>query len=219
MRAEIEAIDAAVQRIEEDGPPPDAIVADVDELIAERDGMRGRLRPVPVAAAALALLLLAAGAGYWFFRPEPAPLQPVTAQTPADDGLSYVYRTQPVYFRSTYPAGTVVVHKPQHFLYVVQGDQRAVRYGFALGKECADIGGVLRVTQKQEPLVAAPGAASTEFTQLVLHLSEEAARIHPTRSPKAIGQALGNGCIQLVPPGMVDLYGRVPVGARVVVTN
>jgi hypothetical protein len=205
---------AVVARLGALEPPADEAI--LDDLL-DRHPWR---RPAWIGTA-LALVLAAGFATYWLWPAAPkAPEAPRSQAAEADAGLSYVFRTQPVYYRSTYPAGTIVVHKPQHFLYIVQGEQRAMRYGFGMGKECAELTGVYRVTQKQEPLVAAPaGGAAPTFTDLVLHLSEEPGRIHPTRTTKAIGQALGSGCIQLVSPSMVDLYGRVPVGARVVVAN
>ncbi len=224
VRAELERIDAAAERIEQTTPPPEPAAADEAYLddVLERHPHPWLRRAWIGAGITLMLVLVGSGVALYGFFPsrpkEPAP--PPSQAAEADAGLSYVFRTQPVYYRSTYPAGTVVVHKPQHFLYIVQGEQRAMRYGFAMGKDCAELAGVFRVTQKQEPLVAAPAAApAPTFTSLVLHLSEEPGRIHPTPSPKAIGQVLGSGCIQLVTPGMVDLYGRVPVGARVVVGN
>jgi hypothetical protein len=48
---------------------------------------------------------------------------------------------------TAYPAGTVVVHKLQHFLIWCSPNQGAVRYGTAVGDECADLAGVLRVIQ------------------------------------------------------------------------
>jgi lipoprotein-anchoring transpeptidase ErfK/SrfK len=74
--------------------------------------------------------------------------------------------------------------------------------------------------QKQEPQLATPaGASGPGFTQFVLHLSQYLGRIHPTRSPKVIGQAPNTGCIQLATPGMVDLHRRIEVSAPVVVAT
>lgn len=220
VRAELDLIDAAIERIEAESPPPEPAPPPADEAylddVLERHPGRSWLRKAGIAAAVVLLVAGATVYGFWP-RKAKAPEVPPSQAAEADAGLSYVFRSQPVYYRSTYPAGTVVVHKPQHFLYVVQGEQRAMRYGFALGKDCSELNGVLRVTQKQEPQLA--GAPANSFTDFVLHLSEEPGRIHPTRATKAIGQALGAGCIQLVNPGMVDLYGRVPIGARVVVAN
>ncbi len=42
-------------------------------------------------------------------------------------------------------------------------------------------------------------------------------RIHGTNEPWTIGRAVSNGCIRMINAHVVDLYARVPVGARVVV--
>jgi lipoprotein-anchoring transpeptidase ErfK/SrfK len=42
-------------------------------------------------------------------------------------------------------------------------------------------------------------------------------RIHGTNEPWTIGQAVSSGCIRMMNNDVVDLYNRVPVGARVVV--
>ncbi|HEV7874293.1 MAG TPA: L,D-transpeptidase, partial [Enterovirga sp.] len=42
-------------------------------------------------------------------------------------------------------------------------------------------------------------------------------RIHGTNEPEKIGQAVSSGCIRLRNIDVVDLFNRVPVGARVVV--
>jgi lipoprotein-anchoring transpeptidase ErfK/SrfK len=42
-------------------------------------------------------------------------------------------------------------------------------------------------------------------------------RIHGTNQPNSIGQAMSSGCIRMLNHDIVDLYNRVPVGARVVV--
>jgi lipoprotein-anchoring transpeptidase ErfK/SrfK len=39
------------------------------------------------------------------------------------------YARQIVFFRSTEPAGTLVVHTSERFVYLVQGNNRALRYG------------------------------------------------------------------------------------------
>ena len=48
---------------------------------------------------------------------------------------------------------------------------------------------------------------------------EDGNSIHGTNAPKAIGNPAVFGCVRLVNDDVVDLYQRVPVGGRVVVTN
>jgi lipoprotein-anchoring transpeptidase ErfK/SrfK len=42
-------------------------------------------------------------------------------------------------------------------------------------------------------------------------------RIHGTNEPDTIGQAVSSGCIRMLNADVIDLYGRVSKGARVVV--
>ena len=42
-------------------------------------------------------------------------------------------------------------------------------------------------------------------------------RIHGTNEPDTIGQAVSSGCIRMLNADVIDLYGRVNKGARVVV--
>ena len=42
-------------------------------------------------------------------------------------------------------------------------------------------------------------------------------RIHGTNEPSTIGQNVSSGCIRLLNHDVIDLFERVPVGARVVV--
>ena len=45
------------------------------------------------------------------------------------------YARQIVFFRSSEPAGTLVVHTAERFVYLVQGNNRALRYGIGVGRE------------------------------------------------------------------------------------
>jgi hypothetical protein len=51
-----------------------------------------------------------------------------------------------------------------------------------------------------------------------LYLGSSAYRIHGTDAPWTIGSAVSKGCIRMYNQDVVDLYPRVRVGAKVVVT-
>lgn len=42
-------------------------------------------------------------------------------------------------------------------------------------------------------------------------------RLHGTNQPQSIGHAMSSGCIRMLNHDVIDLFERVPVGARVVV--
>jgi lipoprotein-anchoring transpeptidase ErfK/SrfK len=160
----------------------------------------------------------------------------VRPAAPAAEGseptqASYILRQQRVYYRTTQPAGTVIVARNQRFLYVVQPNQVAIRYAIAVGPECDGIGGLFRVTAKvMEPNSgpieagsaspragdkAKPGAA---FDPPILYFGGAHA-VHRASEPGRIGGAATHGCFQAWTQDIADLYERVPIDERVVVTN
>jgi lipoprotein-anchoring transpeptidase ErfK/SrfK len=50
-----------------------------------------------------------------------------------------------------------------------------------------------------------------------LYLGSTLYRIHGTNEPETIGTNVSSGCIRLRNEDVIDLYGRVPVGAKVIV--
>src|SRR4051794_13376311 len=76
--------------------------------------------------------------------------QPGYVPNPADEELPAEYRHQVVFFRSNEPPGTIVVHTSERFLYVIQGNGRALRYGIGVGRDGFQWQGLLKITRKQE---------------------------------------------------------------------
>jgi hypothetical protein len=50
-----------------------------------------------------------------------------------------------------------------------------------------------------------------------LYLGTSEYRIHGTNDPTTIGKTVSSGCIRLTNEDVIDLYGRVQVGAKVIV--
>lgn len=141
-----------------------------------------------------------------------------------DADLPFIFRRQRVYYRTTFPAGTVVVDKPQHFMYLVLPNSAALRYGIGVGTPCAEVTGPRQVSSKVEwpewkpagsgqPMKGGPG---NPLGARLLELDDNASRIHGTNAPKTIGEDVALGCVRLVNDDVTDLYNRVPVGTRVV---
>ena len=42
-------------------------------------------------------------------------------------------------------------------------------------------------------------------------------RIHGTNQPSSIGRAVSSGCVRMLNQDVIDLYERVPIGAKVIV--
>ncbi|WP_246696558.1 L,D-transpeptidase [Methylobacterium planeticum] len=134
------------------------------------------------------------------------------------------------------PPGTVVVDTKARQLYLVEPGGKALRYGVTVGDEAYGWTGTATVTRKAEwPAWNPPaemvrrwphvhpmaGGAANPLGARALYLSDHGRdtlyRIHGTNEPEKIGQAVSSGCIRLRNIDVVDLFNRVPVGARVVV--
>jgi len=159
--------------------------------------------------------------------------QPGLIPNPADEELPLQFRRQIVLYRSTEAPGTIIVHTAERFLYVVQPNGRALRYGIGVGREGFQWQGLLRITRKQEwPDWTPPpemierqpylprfmaGGPGTPMGARALYLGETVYRIHGTNQPKTIGSAVSSGCFRLVNGDVIDLFDRIPVGTKVIV--
>ena len=159
--------------------------------------------------------------------------QPGYVPTPEEEMLPAQYRPQPVYFRSSEPPGTIVIHTNERFLYLVQDGGRAIRYGIGVGRDGFQWQGLVKITRKQEwpdwrpppemiqrqpylPRFMAGGPGNPMGAR-ALYLGETVYRIHGTNQPRTIGYAVSSGCFRLVNRDVIDLFQRVPVGTKVVI--
>lgn len=148
----------------------------------------------------------------------------------SDADMPYVFRRQPTFYRTLQPAGTIIVDKPQHFLYLIEPNNVALRYGIAVGQQCANLVGLRHIASmaewpswqpppdllKRNPPVMAGGPGNPLGARL-LALDDGTSRINGTNAPKTIGNVVTFGCIRLVNDDIVDLYNRVKVSTPVVV--
>src|SRR5262245_55413764 len=63
-----------------------------------------------------------------------------------EENLPAAFRRQAVFFRTTEPPGTVIVHTSERFLYIVQGNNRALRYGVGVGRDGFRWAGMLQIS-------------------------------------------------------------------------
>ena len=162
-------------------------------------------------------------------------LEPGVDGGSTDAGMPYYLRRQAVYYRTVYSPGMVVVDRSQRFLYLIQPQARALRYGIGVGGEC-DIGpGLYRIKNKSsqwpewQPSSAllkrrnypprVPGGPGSPLGAYALYFESELPGIHGTNAPKSIGEAPTLGCFRLINDDVVDLEKRVSVGTGVVVLN
>ena len=162
---------------------------------------------------------------------DPQTFQPIapqeTAQMPAR------LRRQIVAFVTAEQPGTIIVDTPNTFLYYVLGGGKAIRYGIGVGRDGFTWSGVQTVARKAEwpdwtppaeMLARQPylprfmaGGPGNPLGARAMYLGGTVYRIHGTNQPSTIGGHVSSGCIRLVNDDVIDLYGRVDVGTKVVV--
>jgi lipoprotein-anchoring transpeptidase ErfK/SrfK len=159
--------------------------------------------------------------------------QPGHVPNPDEEELPAEYRMQAVFFRTTEAPGTIVVNTSERFLYLVQGNNQAIRYGIGVGREGFQWGGLKRIERKgerpdwtppQEMIERQPylprfmaGGPGNPMGARALYIGGTVYRIHGTNLPQTIGSAVSSGCFRLTNSDVTDLYGRVPVGTKIVV--
>jgi lipoprotein-anchoring transpeptidase ErfK/SrfK len=143
------------------------------------------------------------------------------------------YRKQVVDYDGKHAAGTIIIDTPNKFLYLVQGGGKALRYGIGVGRPGFTWAGVKTVSAKKEwpdwrppdemlrrrpdlPRYM-PGGPDNPLGARALYLGSTLYRIHGSNEPWTIGTQVSSGCIRMRNEDVVDLYERVPVGAKVIV--
>ncbi len=159
--------------------------------------------------------------------------QPGYQPTPEEEQLSGAYERQEVFFRTSEAPGTIMIDTNQRFLYLVQPNNRALRYGIGVGRQGFQWSGLERISRKQEwpdwrpppemierqpylPRFMA-GGPGNPLGPRAMYLGKTVYRIHGTNQPQTIGHAVSSGCFRLVNDDAIDLYDRVPVGTKVII--
>jgi lipoprotein-anchoring transpeptidase ErfK/SrfK len=153
--------------------------------------------------------------------------------SPSEQAPSEASTRDVVPFRTSEKPGTIIVDTGERYLYLVEPNETAIRYGIGVGRIGFQWSGVERVSQKQEwpdwhvppemigrqpylPRFMA-GGPGNPLGARALYLGHTEFRIHGTNQPDTIGHAVSSGCIRLDNADVIDLYNRVQVGAKVVV--
>ena len=136
--------------------------------------------------------------------------------------------------------GTVVVDPGNRFLYLVEDNGTSMRYGVGVGRDGFAWSGDATIHDKQawpkwfppkEMIARQPelteyadgmeGGIKNPLGARALYLwqgnKDTLYRLHGTNEPQSIGHAMSSGCIRLLNQDVIDLYNRVPVGAKVIV--
>jgi lipoprotein-anchoring transpeptidase ErfK/SrfK len=147
------------------------------------------------------------------------------------------YQRHVVDFQRRERPGTILVDTDSRYLYYVLPGGKAIRYGVTVGEEAMAWSGVATVGRMTEwpdwiptPEIQArlgpypsrvPGGPANPLGARALYLYEGGKdtlyRIHGTNQPEYIGRAISSGCIRMTNGDIIDLFGRVKMGATVVV--
>jgi len=137
------------------------------------------------------------------------------------------------WFPSEEKPGTVIVKASEKRLYLVLGESRAIKYGIGVAREGFEWSAELKVSMKrqwpdwtppEEMLKRQPdlpkhmdGGPDNPLGARALYLGATLYRIHGSNEPETIGTAVSSGCIRMANDDIIDLYERVPVGAKVII--
>lgn len=150
------------------------------------------------------------------------------------------YLRQEVEYFGPEPADTIVVDPARRFLYYVEGDNHATRYGVGVGREGLAWSGEATIqlkrawprwTPTQDMIAREPRyeqyadgmepGLDNPLGARALYLFDDGVdtlyRLHGTNEPRSIGQAISSGCIRLFNQDVIHLYNRTPVGTSVIV--
>lgn len=169
---------------------------------------------------------------------------PVLAVRLSDINPQYLRKV--IYYPTHEQPGTIIVDPQNHFLYLVQGGGRALRYGVGVGRQGFGWSGTATIHDKQEwpdwypPVemiqrqpelrrqmselqggLGMPGGPRNPLGSRAIYLwqgnKDTLFRIHGTVEPWTIGRSVSSGCIRMINQDVIDLYQRTSIGAKVVV--
>ncbi len=163
----------------------------------------------------------------------PQPDQPGDAGS--EDELAVRLRRQIVPYQAIEPPGTVIIDTANTFLYLTLGNGKALRYGIGVGRKGFTWSGTERISRMAEwpdwippaDMVARQpylprwvgGGPGNPLGARALYLGNTDYRIHGTNDPSSIGKHMSSGCIRMLNADVIDLYGRVGIGTKVVVLS
>ena len=248
------ALEDAVRRIEDDIAAEEANSAAVNEVLST-----GRnWKPLVIAASAVVAVIALSALVYGYVATKGpgivaasvnpsspkaqrgrqdvvmADLKPGVDGGSSGEGLPFALQRQVVFYRTTVVPGSIVVDRENRFLYLIDANNSARRYGIGIAQECLKGGSLSRVMNKLEwpdwrtsgtntkdadALLAAAGRPGSLLGARALLLDKPGLLIHGTNSPKTIGHLVASGCIRLVNDDVEDLYRRVSVETRVVFSS
>ncbi|OEO31139.1 hypothetical protein VW23_017795 [Devosia insulae DS-56] len=157
-----------------------------------------------------------------------------------------VSKINPKYFRRTVRydskevAGTIIVDPRNHYVYRIEGDGYATRYGVSVGRAGFLWSGDAYIGRKAEWPIWTPPKEMIErqpeaakyaggmkpgldnpLGARALYLYQNGVytlyTLYSTSVPETIGTGVSSGCIGLITQDMLDLYDKTPVNTKVIV--
>jgi lipoprotein-anchoring transpeptidase ErfK/SrfK len=146
---------------------------------------------------------------------------------------------QTVRYESSEAPGTIIVDPRNYFVYRIEGDGRATRYGANVSRPGFLWNGEVYVGRKAEwptwtppkemiqrqpearkYAAGMPGGLENPLGARVLYLYKNGVytvyTIYSTSDPETIGTGITSGCTGLLSQDMLDLYSRTPVKTKVI---
>lgn len=156
--------------------------------------------------------------------------------------VAYKFRRREVSYETKLPKGTLFADIRKRWLYLILGNGKAMRYGVGIGKAALAWEGeaviarkakwpswhptpeMLKIYKSDGPWRdGMPGGPKNPLGARALYLYEGGVdtlfRIHGTHQPETIGTASSRGCLRMINIDIIDLFDRVPVGTRVIVSR
>lgn len=161
----------------------------------------------------------------------------VPRAAPIKTQIDPMYLPQVVNYETKEKPGTIVIDTNNRFLYLVQANGTARRYGVGVGKPGFEWAGTHKITRKAEwpdwtppkEMIAREaakghylpahmeGGPENPLGARAMYLGSTLYRIHGTNAPWTIGNGVSSGCIRMRNEDVTDLYERVGVGTKVIV--
>jgi lipoprotein-anchoring transpeptidase ErfK/SrfK len=165
----------------------------------------------------------------------------IPAVLPSRLDQRYVRREVMVPLNIPNEPGTIVVDTRNRYLYLIEANNKAMRYGIGVGRQGFAWSGEATIKVKRqwpkwippkEMVARDPAAAEwangmpggrldnplgARAMYLYQGNQDTLYRLHGTNDPRSIGKAISSGCVRLLNQDVIDLYNRVPIGTKVVV--
>ncbi|GLK86158.1 L,D-transpeptidase family protein [Ancylobacter defluvii] len=172
------------------------------------------------------------------YGPVPEEKFPIPAVDVSKVDRKYYRRT--VRYETEEAPGTIIVDPANYYVYRIEEDGLATRYGANVGRDGFRWSGDAYIGRKGEwatwtppkemiqrqPEAAKyargmPGGLDNPLGARTLYLYQNGAytlyTIYATSDPESIGTGVTSGCVGLLSQDMIDLYDRTPVKTKVVV--